>query len=247
MKKRYLTKNKTSGDCQLVTAVNAHTCLTGKLYCDQDSDEYERLVDLSGCRHGSAIRIDKVHRKLGLTVVWQGNNLLDLRRAFDNYAKPALPLPIEWNNWSWEYGMHSTLIVDYVAKCETVRVLNFDRVTGYGGWMFVDDMHKYEDYSMQRKHESFRFFRLVGDPDNRRLKRAWRKERDAWFEQHRKFYANKLRQKKPRLSGFDCNDCDRLNECDEPDPETCCYGTWEPSCVECDHKVQCRKFREKIS
>lgn len=44
---KYIKKNRTDGDCQLVTAVNAYCYLTGKTI---SNEEYDNLVDLVGCR-----------------------------------------------------------------------------------------------------------------------------------------------------------------------------------------------------
>ena len=60
-------------DCQLISAINAHYYWYGKRI-DQDSEEYESLVDLVSARHGGAISIEKAHKKLGLKVLWEGSS-----------------------------------------------------------------------------------------------------------------------------------------------------------------------------
>ena len=99
--KRYINKNRTEGDCQLVTAVNAYYYLTGKIVSDED---YEKYVDLAGCRYGSAISMEKVWKKLGIEIVWEGLSLLDLTCDIHELdlcdaicgRKHRLPLPIEF-------------------------------------------------------------------------------------------------------------------------------------------------------
>lgn len=179
--KHCLKKNAVGGDCQLVTAINAHYYLTGKLYCKQNSDEYENLVDLCRCRYGSAIHIEKVHRKLGITVVWQGNTMYDIMKIM---SSRRIPLPMEWSVWSNEFGFHSTLIVNEIMQCGIVQVTGFDKVTN-DGWIFKTEMYKYENFCIERDNRTLRLFRLVGDADNKRIKRAWKSQHKKWKEIHR--------------------------------------------------------------
>jgi len=56
MKDRRLLDHQKYSECQLVAVVNAAAYL-GEPLVDPDSEEYERLIDLVGARHGSAISI----------------------------------------------------------------------------------------------------------------------------------------------------------------------------------------------
>lgn len=182
---RYIHRNKEGySDCQLVTALNAHYHLYGEQYCTQCSKEYDDLVELTGCRAGGAINIERAHKLLGIEVIWSGNSLLDL---------PAeMPLPMEWNVWDWGYGFHSTLIIEHDPRSDCVRVTNFRNVTDSYGWMFRSDMKKYENFSTQRGHRLFRLFGITGDPWNRNIKRMWKKEEKRWFTMMRDHYQEKL-------------------------------------------------------
>jgi len=77
-------------DCQVITAMNAHYYWYGR-YIGLDSDEYEELVDIAKARHGSAIDINAVHKKLMLKVVWKGDSLYD----FYNHMIEGLKYPTE--------------------------------------------------------------------------------------------------------------------------------------------------------
>jgi hypothetical protein len=96
-------------------------------------------------------------------------------------------MPMEWNNWSNEFGFHSTLTIDEIIRCGIVRVTGFNRVTN-DGWIFKTEMYKYENYCTERDNRTFRLFRLVGDDDNKRIKRAWRSQHKEWKERHRTFF-----------------------------------------------------------
>jgi hypothetical protein len=63
-RRSYLERQKYA-ECQLVSAINAAIHL-GEPRVDPRSEEYERLVDLVGARHGSAIQIERAHRYLRL-------------------------------------------------------------------------------------------------------------------------------------------------------------------------------------
>lgn len=197
---KYIKKNKPGhGDCQLVSALNAYYFLTGRQYCTQDSDEYDELVKITRCRHGTAINIEKAHRKLGLDIIWSGNSLFSLMGALSQSRHrkkgfrilKGIRLPIEWNVWEWGYGYHSTLIVNQEPKTRCVRVTNFDKVTTPEGWMFEWDMHKYESYSTQRDHKLFRLFALRGKSENKAIKLRWRRQQKQWAQNRKDHFTSK--------------------------------------------------------
>lgn len=190
--KKYLHHNKRGyGDCQLITALNACYYITGKQYCAQDSEEYEKLVNITGCRHGAAINIERAHKRLGIEVIWSGNSIFDLMEILN---VKRIPLPLEWNVWSWGYGFHSTLIVDHVPKCRCFRITNFNKETNPDGWIFEWDMYKYSNFSNQRGAELFRLFSLKGDPINRPTKIKWKKQKKEFFNIYKKFYTCQLKK-----------------------------------------------------
>jgi len=141
----YIKHNKSGyADCCLVSAINAYYYLTGKII-KQDSARYERLIDLSKCRYGPALSIDKVYKKLGLKISWEGNFLYDfIWRKGKIISKKKIPLPLEVTVYHRRYGLHSILIVDHCTKSDSLRITNFDRETTASGWMFREDMYKFE-------------------------------------------------------------------------------------------------------
>jgi len=195
---KYINNNKYS-ECQLITALNAYYCLTGKVYCKQDSQEYEDLVDLVGARHGAAIDIEKAWKKLGIEIVWEGFSLLDLkmyahRQATKTGGKSFLYLPIDFNNMSSRYRCHSTLIVDYEPRCDAYRITNFLKHTSPDGWIFGSDLYKYEDFIDIRDNDVYRLFGLKGDKKYKALTRHWQKSSKEWFKTYRDYYKTKCKE-----------------------------------------------------
>lgn len=163
---KYLHRNKTGeADCQLVTALNAYYYLTGKLYCSQDSKEYERLRKLAGVVAGPAIHIEKIHKELGMITVNKYKSLYDITfesrkltpceiasqikkhpsidwsKCETSKQKRTVPLPLEAKIWEKHYGFHSVLIVDYEPKTTCFRVLNLRYATSLSGWIFEEDFN----------------------------------------------------------------------------------------------------------
>ena len=182
---KYINKNKYS-ECKLITALNAYYHLTGKQYCTQDSQVYEDLVDLVCARTGAAISIEKAYKLLGIEIVWQGFSL------FESYK--SIPLPMEYSVWANGYGFHSTLIVDYVKKCDAYRITNFSRVTSSDGWMFGKDMYKYESFCDIRDYDVYSLFGLKGDKSNNPLKRKWKIDRQKFYRNQRMCIAERCRK-----------------------------------------------------
>jgi len=158
---KYLNSQKYS-ECQVVTALNAYYYLTGKIYCEQNSQEYENLVNLCCARNGAAISIEKVHKKLGLKIIGYSTYLSTmtetewykleaLKKLIKGRHPKDLPkrirrkirLPIEIKVWHKITGYHSILIVDHCLKSETYRIANFRYETSTKGWMFAEDLYKF--------------------------------------------------------------------------------------------------------
>ena len=133
---KYLNKQLYS-ECQLVSAINAYYFLTGKTI-KQNSQEYEDLVDLVRAREGSAICIEKAHKKLGLITIKKAEHLWDL---WDN---KGLLLPIEATVWHKKTGFHSVTIIEQCQKTDCIRIANFQDATSMEGWMFREDFYLYE-------------------------------------------------------------------------------------------------------
>lgn len=153
---KYVNKNLYS-ECQMITALNAYHFFMKKPYCKQGDKTYEELVDLCGARHGSAIDIEKVHRKLGIKKMYKFSSEVRLD------LWPQIRLPLEMKVWHKKTGFHSTLIVDYSVKCMAIRVANFPQVTSHEGWMFIEDVYQYLDpLTSRRGNLPFEYFGLRG-------------------------------------------------------------------------------------
>lgn len=181
--KKYRNRNSTEGDCQLITAVNAYYYLTGKTVNNED---YEKYIDLVGCRHGSAISIEKVWKKLGIKSIWEGRSLLDfttrtignkLPFRVESEKKKKIPLPLEFNIWHKRYGFHSTLIVDHEPRVDCFRVTNFKYGTSIEGWAFTEDLHHFEArMPTVAKGITYRLFGLKNDLKSEKIKKMWKKQ-----------------------------------------------------------------------
>lgn len=136
---KYLNTQNYS-ECQLVTAINAYYYLTGKTI-KQNSKKYENLVDLVKARNGSAICIEKAWKRLGIKEITVSNTLNDFIRCTDG----TIHLPLEYNIWHPRYGLHSTLIVNHNVEVDAVQVTNFKWETTLTGWIFREDLFKFEN------------------------------------------------------------------------------------------------------
>jgi len=103
-------------ECQLVSAINAAVYL-GEPLVDPSSEEYERLVDLVGARHGSALHIRDAVRYLRLV-------RYELKPISLNnlQAKTLSGHPVSVNTWHRDVGFHSVLLTD--PDETTVRAWN---------------------------------------------------------------------------------------------------------------------------
>ena len=99
MRKRYIHKQKYS-ECQLVSALNA-LIFFGKEICNIGSKEYEELVDIVCARYGSALRIKRAYKRLGLRY---RKGLLGLKWIENN-------LPVAIDVWYKKLGWHQILII----------------------------------------------------------------------------------------------------------------------------------------
>ena len=130
---KYLKSNKCNTlDCQLVTAVNANYYLTGNSI-QQNSAEYNTLIDITKCKHGACISIEDGRSYLGINE--------DIRfKSYDLNKYLFSNCFIEVNVWHKYFGYHSIAIVDYIEKASCVRVTNFKHVASTNGWIFLEDL-----------------------------------------------------------------------------------------------------------
>ncbi len=133
--KKYINKQKYM-ECQLVTILNAAIYLDD-MYIDPTSDEYERLVDFVGARHGSAIQINKAVEYLGLDYDFIPKHFNSVKKSLKNKQ------PVEIGIWCLGYGYHSCLIVD--RKGYKVKVVNFKREETNRGWIDWKELKPYID------------------------------------------------------------------------------------------------------
>ncbi len=122
-------RRQSGSECQVVTAINIYTYLTGKTI-KPGSKRYESLVDLAKARHGAAISIEKVHKRLGI-------------EPFKEYSALLLAvgkLPLEISVWHKAYGFHSVAAVEWEPRTESYRIPNFDRATNLHGWIYFEDL-----------------------------------------------------------------------------------------------------------
>jgi hypothetical protein len=106
--------------CQLLTALNARSFLTGRTEIMPNSKEFETLVDLTCCRYGSALRINKAYYYLRL-VAQNGPN--DNRWIYHRIQENR---PVELSIWAPDFGYHSVLVID-ITKNGSAIVINFKK------------------------------------------------------------------------------------------------------------------------
>lgn len=150
---KYYNRQKYS-ECQLVSALNIHYYLTGKSI-KQESKRYENLVDLCGARHGSAVQIEKVWKRLKIKPV-------QIFSGVYKFPEKKIPLPLEAILWHKRHGFHSVAIVDYEPKTGCIRVPNFRHETSIAGWMFLEDLYKFliDNPGLEKPRYKLRLFGL---------------------------------------------------------------------------------------
>jgi len=157
---KYYLNSQRYLECQLITAINAATCLM-EVPIKQYSAEYERLVDLCCARIGVALNIEIVWRYLRLApfdakFCWE-NVVGYLSQQWINTKNP-----IEFNVRN--IGRHSILAVDCDAKKEKVKVLNYtDSPFVKNNWISWKDLvkcAKKANYPENTFPKDFRVFKL---------------------------------------------------------------------------------------
>ncbi|MGD2072523.1 MAG: hypothetical protein PVG65_03445 [Candidatus Thorarchaeota archaeon] len=144
-------------ECQLISALNAAYCL-GEQLVHPDSEEYERLIDLTGARYGNCTSVYKAYEYLRL-------NYINTKPEFESIefaTKMGLPIGVGVRMPD-NKSLHSTVVIDmkynYKVGDYQVRVPNLKRFTDRGMWI------KYEEYKdmihvKENIHPERGFFRI---------------------------------------------------------------------------------------
>ena len=127
---KYIHKNRSEGDCQLVTLCNAYYYLTGIVVGDA---KYSYLQEKCGCIAGSCIDITPALDALGLGFNITRPYLLEAATLF----------PFEISVWHKYFGFHSILAVDLEPITRSLRVTNFKHVANTDGWIYLEDLRHY--------------------------------------------------------------------------------------------------------
>ena len=136
---KYVQFGQKYSECQLVSALNAAYWL-GEDLIHPNSDEYERIVDFAGCRHGSAICISYVYRYLKLRYI-------DVKPEFESVEfANEMNLPIGLGVFTKKHGLHDVLIIQKKHNDENggykVRVLNLFPYTDDKFWIHWKELEK---------------------------------------------------------------------------------------------------------
>ena len=138
-------------DCQVVSAVNAYHVLTGEMAYKSEKS-YRALCRLAGACYGSAIRIEKVYKKLGIE--------RQKSTYFPGTESKRFTHPIDCTIWHVKYGYHNILIVDSAPKCNAIRVTNFEYETTTQGWMFEQNLSHFLGSARGWEHRMERCWRI---------------------------------------------------------------------------------------
>ncbi len=161
----YISRNRTSGDCELVAVANAYRYFTGT----QVEDElYDELVDKTGCRHGSVINIDPAYQALDIKVKRWWPSWSDFATECWETENQALVdnLPLAITVRHPKYGSHYVLAVEYNKEVDAVKVWNFDcGPTSSRRWIFKCDLDTYASLADQLNLGERRVLAYVMDVD----------------------------------------------------------------------------------
>ena len=181
---KYLNSQKYS-ECQLVTAINA--CLfLGEPGVDPESEEYERLVDLTCGRIGACIGIEKAWGHLRLKAKQMPCNIASIKASL----RRGRPVGISMKMHDYG-GFHDVLATD-IIETKNDYLLQVHNVKS--NYIHIDKKNrlswKSNLKSMRRYHPNMRSFHsFYVDP--------WRKygairdiipfaDKDSWFSKKRR-------------------------------------------------------------
>ena len=126
-------------ECQLITALNASYCL-GESFISPNSEEYERLVDLTGGRHGSCIDVTKAYKYLRLEYIDVKPEWNSILFAMDKN------LPISMGVDTKKHGLHSIIVVEFKNNNKKgwydLKVPNLNGYTNKRMWIHWLDFEK---------------------------------------------------------------------------------------------------------
>jgi len=131
---KFINEQKYS-ECQLVAILNAATSL-GEVPVDPNSEEYERLVDFIGARHGSAIRIHAAVNYLRLRMDSSKFDLSTIRRSI----KKKVPLCV--NVYDKKAGNHTVCIVDLKGKGKNTKLKIPNLSSATNQWIKWKDLER---------------------------------------------------------------------------------------------------------
>ena len=115
-------------ECQLVTILNASYYL-GESFIPNKTEEYERLVDLVGARHGAALMIDKAQDYLKLKHITVEPTLENIKALLHN------KMPVGIGVWTKNSGLHNVLILDIKEAGTEMMVANLYPYTDSNMWI----------------------------------------------------------------------------------------------------------------
>lgn len=107
--------------CSLLTALNALVFLGRQPPVEPGTDAFEEMIDLVGCRHGSATTIEKAWERFGLETQTGPHTL---RWVYDQLSACR---PVGISAFSDDFGLHSGLVVGASPPDRTVKVVNWKK------------------------------------------------------------------------------------------------------------------------
>ena len=105
-----LYRKQKYSSCSLIAAINAKIYLGGD---DVDDSVFESLVDLTKCRYGGAIFVEKSYPILGVSFKDGPLETLELEWVREN-------LPVQIGHCDPKFGFHSALVVATKGKYVTL-------------------------------------------------------------------------------------------------------------------------------
>jgi len=171
MKTIYQNEQKYS-ECQLVVALNASYCL-GEPFISPNSEEYERLVDLTGGRCGSCINVEKAYDYLRLKYI-------DVKPEWNSiYFAMDKNLPISVGVNTDKHGLHNIVIIKMRSNNKIgwydLKVPNLNPYTNKKMWIHLKKLEKITNVrkNIGPEYGFFRIFyiqKFYRDLKNRRKK-----------------------------------------------------------------------------
>lgn len=128
------------GCCVPIAMVNA-LVWWGRPHPRPGTPEWELLVDVALCRHGSAIRVDEVADFLGLIV---------MREREEDLLRPDGPLPLSVSVHDPKYGFHRILVTQRFHGTNRLKVVNYCGKDAH--WVQFDDLEIVDGAKLAKGH-----------------------------------------------------------------------------------------------